>query len=281
MTPHDDDNDRWLWLEDVQGAQSLAWVRERNAESRQRLEAWPGFERTRSGIRAVLDAHDRIPAVTRRGAHLYNFWQDAAQPRGLWRRCTLDEYRRPQPAWELLLDLDALGAAEGENWVWGGAQCLGPQYRRALLSLSRGGADAHVVREFDLVDKRFVDDGFTLPEAKSEVAWADLDTVFVGTDFGTGSLTDSGYPRTVRRWRRGTGAAWRRDRRTALAVTGARAHAAPLSTARPARSAPDPQALKHDEHLALAGSQRPGPSSAHAWRHGERRARRELHVAPW
>ena len=196
-------DDRWLWLEEVQGDAALAWVRERNAESRQRLEAWPGFEDTRRGIRAVLDAQDRIPMVVRRGAFVYNFWQDATQPRGLWRCCTLDGYRRPQPAWELLLDLDALGAAEGENWVWGGAACLGPEYRRALLSLSRGGADAHVLREFDLVDKRFVDDGFTLPEAKSEVAWLDIDTVYVGTDFGPGSLTDSGYPRIIKRWRRG------------------------------------------------------------------------------
>ena len=98
MSAHVEAGDRWLWLEEVQGDAALAWVRERNAESRQRLESWPGFEATRRGIRAVLDAQDRIPAVVRRGAFLYNFWQDAAQPRGLWRRCTLDEYRRPQPA---------------------------------------------------------------------------------------------------------------------------------------------------------------------------------------
>ncbi len=200
---HDEDAERWLWLEEVQGEQALAWVRERNAESRQRLEAWPGFAATRQSIRAVLDAQDRIPMVVRRGAFLYNFWQDAAQPRGLWRRCTLDEYRKPQPAWDTLLDLDALSRAEGENWVWGGAVCLGPDYARALLSLSRGGADAQVVREFDLLARRFVADGFQLPEAKSELAWADLDTVYVGTDFGPGSLTDSGYPRIIKRWRRG------------------------------------------------------------------------------
>ena len=203
MNPFDPNDDPWLWLEQVHGEQALQWVRERNAESRQRLEAWPGFADTRRQIRAVLDAQDRIPAVVRRGDHLYNFWQDAAQPRGVWRRCTLEQYRQPQPAWGLLLDLDALGRAEGENWVWGGATCLGPHYRRALLSLSRGGADAHVVREFDLVELGFVEGGFSLPEAKSELAWADIDTVYVGTDFGTGSLTDSGYPRVIKRWRRG------------------------------------------------------------------------------
>ena len=203
MSLPEPDADPWLWLEQVQGEPVLAWVRERNAESRARLEAWPAFGDTRRRIREVLDAHDRIPAVLRRGDHLYNFWQDAAQPRGLWRRCSLHEYRKPRPAWELLLDLDGLGRSEGENWVWGGAVCLGPHYSRALLSLSRGGADAHVVREFDLVERRFVDDGFVLPEAKSELAWADIDTVYVATDFGPGTLTDSGYPRVVKRWRRG------------------------------------------------------------------------------
>ncbi|MCW5638720.1 MAG: S9 family peptidase [Rubrivivax sp.] len=195
--------DPWLWLEEVESERALAWVRARNAESRARIEAWPPFEATRARTRQILDAADRIPAVQRRGGHLYNFWQDAANPRGLWRRTTLAEFRRPQPAWELLLDVDALGRTEGEGWTWGGAVCLGPEYRRCLLRLSRGGADAVVVREFDLETRRFVDGGFTLPEAKTEVEWLDDDTVYVGTDFGPGSLTDSGYPRQIRRWRRG------------------------------------------------------------------------------
>jgi len=61
-----------------------------------------------------------------------------------------------------------------------------------------------VVREFDVMERRFVPDGFNLPEAKSDVAWIDRDTLFVGTDFGPGSLTESGYPRIVKEWRRGT-----------------------------------------------------------------------------
>ena len=197
------DTDRWLWLEDVQGDAALAWVRECNARTRARLEAWPGFAATRARLRDMLDARDRIPAITRRGDHVYNLWQDAEHPRGLWRRTTLDDYRQPQPAWDTVLDLDALGQAEGENWVWGGAECLGPDYTRCLLRLSRGGADAQVIREFDLTTRRFVDGGFVLPEAKSDVAWADRDTLYVGTDFGPGSLTDSGYPRIIKRWRRG------------------------------------------------------------------------------
>jgi prolyl oligopeptidase len=197
------DQDPWLWLEEVQGDKALAWVRERNAETRQRLEAWPGFAETRRRILDVLDSRDRIPAIARRGGFVYNFWQDAEHPRGLWRRTTLDDYRQPQPAWDIVLDLDALGRAEGENWVWGGAVCLGPDYQRCLLRLSRGGADAQVIREFDMGTRRFVDGGFQLPEAKSEVAWADADTLYVGTDFGEGSLTDSGYPRIIKRWMRG------------------------------------------------------------------------------
>ena len=202
-SPPAPDDDPWLWLEEVQGAQALDWVRARNAESRARLEAWPAFAELRQRIREVLDAHDRIPGVTRRGEHLYNFWQDATQPRGLWRRTTLAQFRQPQPEWDTLLDLDALGREEGENWVWGGATCLGPDYRHCLLSLSRGGADAHVLREFDLHTRQFVPGGFEVPEAKSEAAWADRDTLYLGSDFGPGSLTDSGYPRVIKRWRRG------------------------------------------------------------------------------
>lgn len=197
-------DDELLWLEDVQGERALAWVRERNAESEAVLQKQPGFEATRERIRAILDSRDRIPGVVRRGPWLYNLWQDEHNPRGLWRRTTLAEYRKREPAWETVLDVDALGRAEGENWTWGGAVALGPEYRRVLVKLSRGGADAHVVREFDTVAKRFVDGGFVLPEAKSEVDWISADEIAVGTDFGPGSLTDSGYPRVVRRWRRGT-----------------------------------------------------------------------------
>ncbi|UUX94108.1 prolyl oligopeptidase family serine peptidase [Aquabacterium sp. J223] len=207
MTPNaTSDADPLLWLEDVEGERALAWVHARNAESRRVLEAEPGFADTREALRRILDSKDRIPAVTRRGDWFYNLWQDEARPRGLWRRTTLAEYRKPEPAWEPVLDLDALAQAEGENWVWHGADAFGPAYRRALVSLSRGGADATVVREFDLVDKRFVpaaEGGFVLPEAKSSVDWADADTVYVGSDFGPGALTDSGYPRVIKRWRRG------------------------------------------------------------------------------
>ncbi len=116
----------------------------------------------------------------------------------------LAEYRKAEPAWEIVLDLDRLAASEKENWVWKGADILQPSHDRALLFLSRGGADAAVMREFDLVKKDFVVDGFTLPEAKSRVAWRNRDALYVGTDFGSGSLTSSGYPRIVKEWQRGT-----------------------------------------------------------------------------
>jgi prolyl oligopeptidase len=200
-TPSDDDP--YLWLEEVHGERALAWVRERNAQSRKELEAWPDFTAARASILEVLDSRERIPGVVRRGPWLYNFWQDAEHPRGLWRRTTLAEYRKAQPDWELLLDVDALGRTEATNWVWAGATCLRPADTRCLVKLSRGGADAHVVREFDIASRRFVDDGFTLPEAKSDIDWLDRNSVLVATDFGAGSLTESGYPRVVRRWQRG------------------------------------------------------------------------------
>ena len=193
-----------LWLEEVQGDKALAWVRERNAVSTALLQAQPVFADNRAKVLGVLNNRDQIPGVTRRGEYLYNFWRDAKNPRGLWRRTYLEEYRKVQPEWDVLLDLDALGKAENENWVWGGFDCLAPDYNRCLISVSRGGADAKVTREFDIAKREFVKDGFNLPEAKSQLDWVDINTVYVGTDFGHGSMTRSGYARIIKRWRRGT-----------------------------------------------------------------------------
>ena len=200
----DDMNDPYLWLEDVASDRALAWARARNAESQVAIETRADYAPAYAKLLEVFNARDRIPAIDRRGDRLYNFWQDDSHRRGILRRTTLADYRKDVVPWETVIDLDALGAAENENWTWHGMQCFGPTYRRCLVSLSRGGADASVVREFDAVDKRFVDGGFSLPEAKSEVTWIDADTVYVATDFGSGSMTDSGYPRIVKRWQRGT-----------------------------------------------------------------------------
>lgn len=202
--PISPDTDPFEWLEDTLGERALAWVRERNALSEAELTAHPEFSAMRAHLLSVLNAQDRIPMVSRRGSWFYNFWRDEDHKRGLWRRTTWDEYRKPEPQWETVLDLDALAQAEGENWVWAGARSLGPDYRLYLVSLSRGGADAKVVREFDSVTKQFVNNGFELAEAKSSMGWIDANTVYVATDFGPGSMTTSGYPRVIKRWRRGT-----------------------------------------------------------------------------
>ncbi len=198
------DDDPYLWLEDVEGQAPLAWAVEQSRATAAELEAEPGFRELEARLLSILDSPARIPAVSKRGSYLYNFWRDAAHPRGLWRRTTLEEYRTSEPSWDVLLDLDALARDERENWVWGGASCLWPAHERCLISLSRGGGDAEVVREFDLTTRRFVADGFSLPEAKHSVAWRDRDSVYVGTDFGPGSLTTSGYPRIVKEWKRRT-----------------------------------------------------------------------------
>ncbi|GHA82751.1 prolyl oligopeptidase family serine peptidase [Cognatilysobacter bugurensis] len=201
--------DPYLWLEDVGGDRALAWVRERNAAAEAELASTPQFKQLKGDIREILDSDAKIPAVEKIGPHYYNFWKDKQHERGLWRRTTLDEYRKPNPKWETVIDLDALNKAEGENWVWHGANCLKPTDRsqapeRCLIALSRGGADADVTREFDLTTKQWIKDGFFRPEAKGGTDWIDRDNVYVYTDFGAGSMTESGYPRVVKQWRRGT-----------------------------------------------------------------------------
>jgi prolyl oligopeptidase len=201
MTTTTDPN---LWLEDVEGAKALDWVRAQNADSVKAIADAPGFNETRDYLRGVLDSDAKIPTVEKIGGFYYNFWKDKSHAAGLWRRTTPAEYRKASPAWETVLDLDALNAAEKSNFVWHGASCLPPEYRRCLLALSRGGSDADETREFDLGDKAFVKDGFFRPEAKGQVSWRDIDSVYVGTDFGPGSMTTSGYARIVKEWRRGT-----------------------------------------------------------------------------
>jgi len=196
--------DPYEWLEEVGGEKALEWVKARNAIVQKRMEGDGGFDKLRSDLLEILDSNARIPFVSKSGDYYYNFWRDRKNERGLWRRTTLNEYEKSAPEWEVLLDLDALGKSEGENWVWKSVSLLRPDYKRALVSLSRGGADAVVVREFDLEQKTFLKDGFSLPEAKGSVSWVDRDHIFISTDFGTGSMTDSGYPRIAKLWKRGT-----------------------------------------------------------------------------
>ncbi len=196
--------DPYLWLEEVEADAALAWVREQNAKSEAELAATPAFKALEADILAILDSDAKIPGVQKIGDYYYNFWKDKNHERGLWRRTTLASYRTDSPEWETVIDLDALNKAEGENWVWHGANCLKPDYERCLVALSRGGADADVTREFDLASKTWVDGGFFRDEAKGGLGWIDRDTVYVYTDFGDGTMTESGYPRIVKQWKRGT-----------------------------------------------------------------------------
>ncbi|MEO8364977.1 MAG: prolyl oligopeptidase family serine peptidase [Pseudoxanthomonas sp.] len=201
-------DDKYAWLEDVTGDKPLQWVKTQNAKTEAEIAATPEFAQLEGKILTMLDSDAKIPGVEKIGAYYYNFWKDKSHERGVWRRTTLEEYRKPQPQWETVIDLDALNAAEGlqddRKWVWHGADCRKPDYDRCLVALSRGGSDADVTREFDLASKQWVTDGFLRPEAKGGLGWKDADTVYVYTDFGPGSMTPSGYPRIVKEWKRGT-----------------------------------------------------------------------------
>ena len=194
------DDDPYLWLEDVHGADATAWVDEQTAHTRERL-ADGRYEADRDTLRNLLDRPENLPIPVRRGGLIYNFWRDAAQQRGLWRRTTLASFRTASPAWDVLLDVDALAAAEDEDWVWQGADTLPPAHTRAMIRLSRGGSDAAVLREFDLPARAFVPGGFVLPETKGGADWLDPDTLLLSSALG--GETSSGYPRTIRLWRRG------------------------------------------------------------------------------
>jgi prolyl oligopeptidase len=197
-------DDPYQWLEDVTGDKAMAWVKGENAKSAPEIEARPEFKAIHERLLSIYNSRDRIPAVQKLGKWLYNFWQDEKNPRGVWRRATLDEYRKTEPAWETVLDVGKVGADENTNWVWKGATCLYPDYMRCLVSLSHGGADAVEIRELDVGKKEFVKGGFVLPESKGSASWRDLDTLYIARDFGPGTLTKSGYPRIVKEWHRGT-----------------------------------------------------------------------------
>ncbi len=197
------DEDPYLWLEEVENEKALAWAKERSVKDTAVLEAVPEYAEIYARLVEIYNSRDRIPTPGIRGSWIYNFWQDAEHVRGVWRRTFLSEYVKESPAWEIVLDLDALAEAEGENWVWKNADCLEPEFRYCMIGLSRGGADATVEREFDTVAKSFVKNGFALPEGRHLIDWKDEDTMWVGTNFGEGSLNTSGFPRFAKEWNRG------------------------------------------------------------------------------
>jgi prolyl oligopeptidase len=201
-TPESPDDDPFLWLEQIDGSVACGWVEAENVLTLARFGG-AGFARDRDTLAALWDRDDKMPLVRRRSGDVYNFWVDAKNKRGLWRRASWESFRDGAPEWDVLLDLDAIAQAEGEDWTLAGAATLPGDRRRVLLSLSRGGGDACVLREYDLVDKTFVTGGFVAPEAKQSAEWVDSDTLIVCSASGEGQATRSGYARTVRLWKRG------------------------------------------------------------------------------
>lgn len=196
--------DPFLWLEEVKGEKALEWVKAQDARTVGELKTDPLFQPLLDDALAVLTAQDRIPYVSHRGGWLYNFWQDDVAVMGLWRRTSVESYKTDKPEWDILIDLDKLSADEGQKWSFKGASCLAPENVRCLVSLSPDGGDAVEVREFDINTKSFVKEGFFVTTGKTSADWIDGDTVLIGTDFGEGSQTTSGYPRIAKIWKRGT-----------------------------------------------------------------------------
>jgi prolyl oligopeptidase len=197
------DTDPYLWLEDIESKQSLEWVAERNKHSLEILETDSRFETLKESALKDYTAQDKIAYGSLLGGSVHNFWQDDTHVRGIWRRASLRSYKSGEPKWITLLDLDKLATDENENWVMKGRKCLAPDFGNCLVELSRGGGDAVVTREYDAIMKRFVDGGFITEEAKQSLEWINRDTVLIGTDFGEGTLTDSGYPKQIKVWKRG------------------------------------------------------------------------------
>ncbi len=196
--------DKYAWLEDVAGDRSMTWVKAENARTAKVLEADPHYAPYFAAALKVAEDPTRLPVPSLRGGEVYNQWRDAANPRGLMRKTSVADYLSEHPHWTPVIDYDALGKAEGVGWVGHGLSCLYPGDQFCVASLSAGGEDAVSMREFDLKQNKFVGDGFTLPHSKQSVAWVDKDTLLVERDWGTGTMTSSGYPFVVKEWKRGT-----------------------------------------------------------------------------
>ena len=196
-------DDPFLWLEEIEGKEALTWVQARNKECFEELQSDDRYDKFLSQAESLLNAKDRIPYGSIRGKFIYNFWQDSKNIRGVIRRTSIESYRSITPKWDTVLSIDELAKDEKENWVYKGISWLTPNYERCLIKLSRGGTDASIFREFDAINKHFVEDGFEIPEAKSGLAWLDPNTLLIGTNWGENSLTESGYPRIVKLLKRG------------------------------------------------------------------------------
>src|SRR5271165_1864344 len=197
------DDDPFLWLEEVHSARAMEWVEAENARTTAALEGDPRFKTLFDDAKVIAEAMDRIPEPAVIGGRIFNFWQDADHPHGIWRQTSLHDYQNPAPNWRAVLDLDALSKTERANWFWKGVECYEPAQRRCIARLSDGGEDAATLREFDLATASFVKDGFSLPRGKQDAAWADADSLLVAREWQAGELTRSGYPFVVKRLKRG------------------------------------------------------------------------------
>lgn len=203
LTNFGQEKDPYLWLEEVENPKALEWVAQWNEKTLEVLKNHKSYDSIYQKNLEIYNSTDRIADPAIYGDYIFNFWQDRENPRGIWRRTTLEGYLSEKPSWEVLIDIDQLSLQDSVKWVFKGATGLFPHYNRFMVSLSKGGGDAVIVREFNIVAKRFVDDGFSLPEAKGAVSWIDENTLMVSTDFGDG-ITTSGYPKQVKAWERGT-----------------------------------------------------------------------------
>ncbi len=197
--------DPFIWLEDIDGEKSMAWVHKQNANTAEQYKAKPMYKEMYEQALATLNNKSRVPTVSQRGEWVYNFWKDDKNPRGIYRRAKLKDFNKnDNPKWQTVLDMDQYNRDHEGTWVFKGMNCLQPKYRKCLVSLSPGGGDAVILLEFNMKHKKFIEDGFSLPKSKMRVTWRDEDHLFVATDFGEGSMTESGYPRIMKLWKRGT-----------------------------------------------------------------------------
>jgi prolyl oligopeptidase len=197
------ETDAYLWLENVEGEKALDWARAQNKISDEAFKTQPLFAQLRDRFLEVFNDKERVIYPDMEGNYIYNLWQDEKNERGLWRRMSKEDYLSGKKDWETVLDLDQLSAKENRKWVFNGASWLGPENNLCLLSLSDGGKDESVIREFDVTNKSFVNNGFSVNESKGDAAWVDRDHILVATNYGPGTMTTSGYPSIVKIWTRG------------------------------------------------------------------------------
>jgi prolyl oligopeptidase len=199
-----DPADKYIWLEEKNSPRAMDWVKAENARSAKVLEADPRFAAWQEEALKVSEDPNRLPTPGLRGNDVYNFWNDATNVRGLLRKTSVADYANPNPHWQTVLDIDALGKQENTSWVFHGMSCLYPGDQYCMVNLSVGGEDASTAREFDLKTSKFVDAGFASPHSKQDISWEDKDTVLISRDWGAGTMTKSGYPFVVKEWQRGT-----------------------------------------------------------------------------